>query len=86
MEYSVTREICFLFDQFLPVVSDRFQYEGTFRQAIVYKGRSRDTTWFSIIDRDWPVVRAAFEAWLAPENFDTDGKQIRSLAELRSRG
>jgi RimJ/RimL family protein N-acetyltransferase len=60
-----------------------FQYEGTFRQAIVYKGRSRDTAWFSIIDRDWPVIRAGFEQWLAPENFDAAGNQRRSLASLR---
>ncbi|ONQ53145.1 GNAT family N-acetyltransferase, partial [Burkholderia cenocepacia] len=50
-----------------------FRYEGTFRQAIVYRGRNRDTAWFSIIDGEWPDVRAAFEAWLAPENFDAEG-------------
>ena len=60
-----------------------FQYEGLFRQAIVYKGRSRDTAWFSITDREWPRVHAAFEAWLAPRNFDARGKQIRSLAAIR---
>jgi RimJ/RimL family protein N-acetyltransferase len=57
-----------------------FTYEGLFRQALVYKGRNRDTTWFSIIDRDWPGVKSAFEAWLSPENFDGDGLQIKSLA------
>jgi RimJ/RimL family protein N-acetyltransferase len=60
-----------------------FEYEGIFRQAIVYKGRSRDTAWFSITDREWPRVRAAFEAWLAPQNFDAGGRQKKSLAELR---
>lgn len=60
-----------------------FRYEGTFRQAIVYKGRSRDTAWFSITDREWPAVRAAFEQWLAPENFTADGSQRQSLAALR---
>jgi RimJ/RimL family protein N-acetyltransferase len=60
-----------------------FQYEGTFRQVIVYKGRSRDTAWFSVIDREWPAIRAAFEAWLAPDNFDADGRQRRSLADFR---
>ena len=30
-----------------------FTYEGLFRQAIVNKGRNRDTSWFSIIDGDW---------------------------------
>ncbi|PLC43157.1 GNAT family N-acetyltransferase [Ralstonia pickettii] len=61
-----------------------FQFEGIFRQAVVYKGRSRDTAWFSIIDADWPQVRAAFEQWLSPENFDEDGRQRASLAALRS--
>jgi RimJ/RimL family protein N-acetyltransferase len=60
-----------------------FQYEGTFRQVIVYKGRSRDTAWYSIIDREWPPIRAAFEAWLAPDNFDAEGRQRRSLGDLR---
>jgi len=61
-----------------------FRYEGTFRNAMVYKGRSRDTAWFSIIDSEWPAVRKAFEAWLAPENFAEEGKQRRSLSDLRS--
>lgn len=61
-----------------------FQFEGVFRQAIVYKGRSRDTAWFSIIDSEWPAVRAAFEQWLAPGNFDDEGRQRKSLSALRS--
>jgi RimJ/RimL family protein N-acetyltransferase len=60
-----------------------FRYEGTFRQAIVYKGRNRDTAWFSIIDGEWPAVAAAFEAWLSPENFDADGAQRQSLIAIR---
>ena len=60
-----------------------FRYEGLFRQAVVYKGRSRDTAWFSITDGEWPRVRAGFERWLMPENFDGDGRQRRSLADLR---
>jgi len=60
-----------------------FQFEGIFRQAVVVKGRSRDTAWFSILDREWPKVRAAFEAWLSPDNFASDGQQRLSLAELR---
>ncbi|PKR55539.1 GNAT family N-acetyltransferase [Thalassospira marina] len=60
-----------------------FVYEGTFRQHMVYKGRNRDTAWFSITDLEWPLVRAAFEAWLAPENFDANGKQVKSLQNLR---
>lgn len=60
-----------------------FTFEGLFRKAIVYKGRSRDTAWYSIVDEEWPRVRAAFEAWLAPENFDASGRQKRSLAAIR---
>ena len=56
-----------------------FSYDGLFRQAVVYKGRNRDTAWFSILDRDWPRIRHAFESWLAPENFDTEGQQRASL-------
>lgn len=61
-----------------------FQFEGIFRQAVVYKARSRDTAWFSIIDADWPLLRAAFEQWLSPDNFDAQGRQRASLAVLRS--
>ncbi|WP_308460629.1 GNAT family protein [Pseudomonas sp. MAG002Y] len=56
-----------------------FQFEGVFRQALVYKGRSRDTAWFSIIDTEWPVLRNAFTGWLDPANFNEDGQQLRSL-------
>ena len=59
-----------------------FQYEGLFRQAVIYKGRNRDTTWFSIIDAEWPALKGAYEQWLAPENFDGDGQQRRALADL----
>ncbi|MDP1536049.1 MAG: GNAT family protein [Burkholderiales bacterium] len=59
-----------------------FSYEGTFRQAVVYKNRNRDTAWFSISDRDWPALQAAHEQWLAPENFDAQGHQIVSLSGL----
>jgi RimJ/RimL family protein N-acetyltransferase len=60
-----------------------FRYEGLFRQADLVKGRNRDTAWYSIIDSEWPVVKAAFERWLDPGNFDADGRQRRSLARLR---
>lgn len=59
-----------------------FTYEGLFRQATIYKGRNRDTAWFSIIDREWPALKRAYEAWLDPANFDAAGRQRRSLAEL----
>jgi RimJ/RimL family protein N-acetyltransferase len=61
-----------------------FTYEGTFRQHLVVKGRNRDTAWFSIIDGEWPRIRAAFAAWLATENFDDAGVQRRSLAAIRA--
>ncbi|QNP48914.1 GNAT family N-acetyltransferase [Diaphorobacter aerolatus] len=60
-----------------------FAFEGVFRQAVIYKGRSRDTAWFSIIDSEWPKVKAGFEAWLSPENFAQDGQQRQSLKALR---
>lgn len=59
-----------------------FSFEGIFRQALVYKGRSRDTAWFSVLDSEWPVLRVAFERWLSPESFDADGKQHLRLSEL----
>ncbi len=61
-----------------------FTFEGVFRQHRVVKGRNRDTAWYSITDAEWPARRAAFEAWLAPENFDDAGVQRLSLAEIRS--
>lgn len=59
-----------------------FIYEGTFRQARVDKGRNRDTAWYSIIDGEWPRLKTAFEIWLAPENFGSDGRQKSSLRDL----
>lgn len=59
-----------------------FTYDGLFRQAIIYKGRNRDTTWFSILDRDWPALKCAYLAWLDIDNFHPDGMQKRSLADL----
>jgi RimJ/RimL family protein N-acetyltransferase len=61
-----------------------FTYEGIFRQHMVVKDRNRDTAWYSMLDGEWPAAREAFEAWLRPDNFDDDGRQVRSLAELRS--
>ena len=59
-----------------------YTYEGIFRQAVMYKGRSRDTAWFAIIDREWPALRAAYQQWLDPANFAADGTQLVSLREL----
>ena len=61
--------------------AERFglSFEGVFRQAAVVKGRNRDTAWFAAIDREWPALEEAFEAWLSPKNFDENGQQVRSL-------
>jgi len=59
-----------------------FRFEGVFRQHMVIKGRNRDTAWFAITDAEWPAVRDGFGAWLAPSNFDVDGRQRRALEEL----
>jgi len=56
-----------------------FTSEGVFRQLTMYKGRSRDTAWYSIIDSEWPALKAMFEAWLAPSNFDENGQQVNTL-------
>ena len=61
------------------------QAEGVFRQAGVVKGENRDTAWFSMLDREWPACKAAFEAWLSPENFNAEGGQKRPLGELREK-
>ncbi len=60
-----------------------FTYEGIFRQAVVVKGRNRDTAWYAIIDADWPRVRDAYQAWLAADNFDTAGRQRAHLRAAR---
>ncbi len=60
-----------------------FSFEGIFRQAVIVKGRNRDTAWYSMLDSEWPAAKAAFERWLAPGNFDAAGRQRQSLASLR---
>jgi RimJ/RimL family protein N-acetyltransferase len=59
-----------------------FSYEGVFRQARVDKGRNRDTAWYAMIDREWPVLDQAFRQWLDPSNFDKKGRQLTSLTAL----
>ena len=59
-------------------------FEGVFRQALVYKGRNRDSAWYAAIDKEWPALKSAFERWLAPENFDASGRQRKKLAELQA--
>lgn len=59
-----------------------FSYEGIFRQATVVKGRNRDTAWYACIDSEWPALEKAFEAWLAPSNFDANGMQKQRLGDF----
>ncbi|MFM0793633.1 GNAT family N-acetyltransferase [Streptococcus suis] len=59
-----------------------FTYEGTFRQALVYKGRNRDTAWFSLLDHEWPDRKRALENWLKDSNFDELGQQKQSLSSF----
>ncbi|MFJ9736577.1 GNAT family N-acetyltransferase [Streptomyces sp. NPDC101166] len=61
-----------------------FTFEGIFRQAVVYKGRNRDTAWHSVIDSEWPQVGKALREWLSPDNFDADGRQRQSLSAVRA--
>jgi RimJ/RimL family protein N-acetyltransferase len=60
-----------------------FTFEGIFRDHMIIKGRSRDTAWFAMVEDEWPARKAAFERWLAPENFTADGTQKAKLGELR---
>ncbi|MFN2645784.1 MAG: GNAT family N-acetyltransferase [Burkholderiales bacterium] len=59
-----------------------FIFEGVWYQDMVVKGRNRDTAWYSILDNEWPRLRANFERWLAPSNFDEQGHQHCSLRQL----
>lgn len=60
-----------------------FTFEGVFRQDMIVKGQSRDTAWFSMLDGEWPALRAEYERWLAPDNFDAMGQQ-KSRLETRA--
>jgi RimJ/RimL family protein N-acetyltransferase len=61
-----------------------FTFEGVFRQHVVVKGENRDTAWYAIIDKEWPLIKRGFEAWLDPSNFDSDGRQKKRLEEIRA--
>lgn len=58
-----------------------FQFEGIFRQALIYKNRNRDTAWFAVIDKDWENLKKRFTTWLSEDNFDDDGVQKKRLAD-----
>ena len=60
-----------------------FSFEGLFRQATLYKNRNRDTAWFGMTDREWPMIKKTFEIWLSPDNFDTQGRQKKNLKQIR---
>ncbi|MCE5271419.1 GNAT family N-acetyltransferase [bacterium] len=59
-----------------------FRFEGVFRQAVIYRGRNRDTAWYSIIDSEWPRLDSAWKRWLSPSNFDSRGRQRERLSDL----
>jgi RimJ/RimL family protein N-acetyltransferase len=59
-----------------------FTFEGVFRQHMVAKGRNRDTAWFSMLDSEWPELKARYESWLDPANFDDKGTQLRALGQM----
>lgn len=61
-----------------------FTFEGVFRKHMLSRGKNRDTAWFSVINDEWPRIRAAFEAWLDPANFNADGSQKRKLDDIRN--
>jgi RimJ/RimL family protein N-acetyltransferase len=63
-----------------------FTFEGIFRQHMIVKGRNRDTAWFAMLDSEWPARNAAYERWLAPDNFDDEGRQKLKLSELMPKG
>ena len=62
-----------------------FTFEGIFRQAVIVKGRNRDTSWYSIIDKEWPTLKEKYASWLASENFDQNGNQIKKLSDLTAK-
>ncbi len=62
-----------------------FTFEGLFRHHMIVKGRNRDTAWFAMLESEWPARKSAFERWLSPDNFDSQGRQLQSLSALHIR-
>jgi RimJ/RimL family protein N-acetyltransferase len=63
-----------------------FSFEGIFRQHMIVKGRNRDTAWFAVLDSEWPARKAAYQRWLAQDNFDSEGRQRIALSTLMPKG
>ena len=61
-----------------------FRHEGIFRQHLIVKGRNRDSAWYSMLDSEWPAVKANMERWLAADNFDAEGRQRTALGTLNA--
>lgn len=59
-----------------------FRFEGIFYNHLIFKGKNRDTAWYSILDDEWPEVKSIISAWLDPSNFSGDGKARTSLTQL----
>lgn len=84
LEYRHYEWKCYALNQPSRCAAERlgFIYEGTFRQAVVYKGRNRDTDWLAMIDKDWSAVKTRLEKWLSPDNLDENGQQIKALSDF----
>jgi len=59
-----------------------FRFEGIFYNHLIFKGKNRDTTWYSILDDEWPEVSDIISGWLADSNFDENEKSRASLYSL----
>ncbi len=59
-----------------------FSFEGIFRQAAIHKGRNRDTAWYAIIDKEWPALKEAYEAYFEKTNFTPAGVNIKPLSDF----
>ena len=56
-----------------------FRFEGIFRQMFVFKGRNRDSAWFSIVDKEWKKLKKGYINFLKSSNFDKKNKQLKKL-------
>jgi len=59
-----------------------FRFEGIFYNHLIFKGKNRDTAWYSILDDEWPEVKEKIESWLSDSNFSADGEAQSSLTKL----